>query len=302
MIEKALKIGFYGHGRWALNSLKEILKKKDCLLDLVISRYPDGDKDIEALCEINGIPYICVDNINNYFKENELSFDLGISVSYDQIFRNETIAFHKKGIINCHAGNLPDFKGRNILNWALINNFNKFGIVIHYVDNDIDTGDIIAKKLITINQKDNYKDLLIKAYKECPKLVIKSLDLILKDEVKVTPQKSVKKFPIYCSRRKDGDELINWNNTSLEIYNFVRALVSPGPFAQTFIKENRVFIHEAEYIKDAPIYKDIPGSILKKDSSGLLIKTGDSYILIKKWNCDILLKRGDRFNCGSNYC
>ena len=302
MIKKILKIGFYGHGKWALNTLKEILKKKDFLLDLVVSRFPDGDEDIKAFCEINGITYICVDNINQYFKENELTFDLGISVSYDQIFRNETIAFHEKGIINCHAGNLPDFKGRNILNWVLINNLNKFGITIHYVDNDIDTGDIIAQKLITIKHTDNYNDLLKKAYKECPKLVIKSLNLILKNKIKLIPQKSVKQFPIYCSKRKEGDELINWNNTSLEIYNFIRALVPPGPYAQTFIKDNRVFIHEADYIKDAPKYKDIPGSILKKDLSGLLIKTGDSYLLIKKWHCDILLKRGDRFNCGANYC
>ena len=302
MIKKILKIGFYGHGKWAVNTLEELLKKKDCLLDLVISRFPEGDKDIEEFCKINSIPYICVENINDYFKENELSFDLGISVSYDQIFKNATIAFHKKGIINCHAGNLPDFKGRNILNWVLINNLNEFGITVHYVDSSIDTGDIIAKKLITIKKTDNYNDLLIKAYKECPKLVIKSLNLILKNKVKLIPQKSVKQFPIYCSRRKEGDELINWNNTSLEIYNFVRALVAPGPFAKSFIKNRRVLIHEVEYIKDAPIYKDIPGSILKKDSSGLLIKTGDSYILIKKWDCDILLKRGDRFNCGSNCC
>ena len=73
------------------------------------------------------------------------------------------ISIHKKGIINCHAGNLPDFKGRNILNWALINNCNQFGITVHYVDNEIDTGNIIAKKLIRIRKDDNYKDLLSKA-------------------------------------------------------------------------------------------------------------------------------------------
>ena len=43
MIKKILKIGFYGHGKWALNTLKEILKKKDFLIDLVVSRFPDGD-------------------------------------------------------------------------------------------------------------------------------------------------------------------------------------------------------------------------------------------------------------------
>ena len=119
---------------------------------------------------------------------------------------------------------------------------------------------------------------------------MKSLNLILQNKIKSISQKSIKKYPIYCSRRKEGDELINWNDSSLEIYNFIRALVSPGPFAQTFLRGEKIFIKKAEFLKSAPKYKDIPGSILKKDSSGFFVKTGDSYLLIKKWHCDILLK------------
>lgn len=47
----------------------------------------------------------------------------------------------------------------------LINNLNKFGITIHYVDNDIDTGDIIAQKMINIKHTDNCSKLLIKPIK-----------------------------------------------------------------------------------------------------------------------------------------
>ena len=50
----------------------------------------------------------------------------------------------KKGIIDYHSGNLPDFKGINILNWVHINNLNEYGITFHYVNSAIDTGDIIA--------------------------------------------------------------------------------------------------------------------------------------------------------------
>lgn len=301
-MKKNLKLFFYGHGQWALNTLKDLCHRKDCQLDLVISRFPNGDKEIQTFCKINGIAYTIVEDINVFFKKNQLSLDLGISVSYDQIFKKETIALHKKGIINFHAGELPDFKGRNVLNWAIINGLNKFGITVHYIDEDIDTGNIISQKLISIKENDNYNDLLLKAYEECPKLVIKSLDLILKNKVKQIKQKNIKQYPIYCSKRREGDEFINWSNKSLEIYNFIRALVPPGPYAQTTIKGTKVYIEKAKYIKSAPKYKDYPGSILKKDSSGLLVKTGDSYILIQKWDCDILLRRGDRFNCGSNYC
>lgn len=67
----------------------------------------------------------------------------------------------------------------------------------------------------------------------------------MKNKIKLIPQKSVKQFSKCCSRRKEGDELKNWNNTLLEIYNFIRALVPHGPYVQSLIKDNRVFIHEA---------------------------------------------------------
>tara|TARA_A100001035_G_C27774878_1_gene498409 strand:- start:1350 stop:2255 length:906 start_codon:yes stop_codon:yes gene_type:complete len=301
-MDKLINTVFYGHGPWASNTLKKLLKRKDLKVNLVVSRFPSGDKDIESICKIYSKQYVLVENINEYFVRKNLFFDLGISVSYDQIFKSNTIISHKKALINCHAGNLPDFKGRNIINWAIINNLKEFGITVHFVNEGIDTGDIILQKLIEIKDNDDYKDLLLKAYKVCPELVINSLDIILKNKFNGIPQNKIKKFPIYCSRRREGDEIINWNNTSLEIFNFIRALVYPGPYAQTFINGVRVYIKKAEYIKEAPVYKDCPGSILKKENSVLTVKTGDSYIFIKEWDCDILLKIGDRFNSGFNHC
>ena len=302
LLNQPIEIAFYGHGKWALNTL-EMLKEKNLIkVARVFSRFPNGDKEIENFCKRNNINYLIVENINEYLANKKNSYDLGISVSYDQIFKENSIGFHEKGIINCHAGLLPDFKGRNILNWAIINNQKYFGITVHYLDNNIDTGDIIAQKNLEIKFTEDYKDLLLKAYIECPNLVNKALDLIINNNVKLLPQKNIKEHPIYCSRRKNGDEIINWNESSLQIYNFIRALVYPGPYAQTSLRSKKILIQKATYIEKAPIYKDIPGSILRKDNEGILVKTGDSYIIINEWDCDILLKTGDRFNCGTNHC
>ena len=66
----------------------------------------------------------------------------------------------KYGAINCHAGKLPDYRGRNILNWALINDEKEFGITVHFIDEGIDTGDIILQESFEIKDSDNYKSLL----------------------------------------------------------------------------------------------------------------------------------------------
>ncbi len=289
------KIAFYGDGEWALNTLKPLIRSKVCSIDTVFARFPKGDKEIELFCKKNKLKYIKTKNINDYILNSNLKFDIGISVSFDQIFKKETISSHKKGLINCHAGNLPDYKGRNILNWALINNEKSFGISVHYIDSGVDTGDIILQKSFKINHNDDYKDLLDLAYLECPKIVLDSIDLIIKNKVKPISQKNIKKHPIYCSRRREGDEIINWESSSLEIYNFIRALVYPGPFAQTYLNNDIIYIKKSEYIPDAPIYKGIPGSVIKKDENGFLVKTGDSYILIKDWEAKISINNGDRF-------
>ena len=50
-----------------------------------------------------------------------------------RFFKNKILSLPKFGIINCHAGKLPFYRGRNILNWVLINDENEFGITVHYV-------------------------------------------------------------------------------------------------------------------------------------------------------------------------
>ena len=66
-MQKIHNLNFYGHGQWA-NTLKELFHRKDCKLNLVISRFPNGDKDIELFCNVNGITYLTVENINDYLK------------------------------------------------------------------------------------------------------------------------------------------------------------------------------------------------------------------------------------------
>lgn len=67
-------------------------------------------------------------------------------------------------MINCHAGKSPLYRGRNILNRALINDEKEFGITVHYVDEGIDTGDIILQRVYEITDEENYATLLDRAH------------------------------------------------------------------------------------------------------------------------------------------
>ncbi len=302
MKKSKLDIIFFGDGNWALNTIKLLVNRDDINIKKVYLRYPIPDNSLKEFCINNNIEFLIVKDINlEYLVKNNYS-DLGISVSYDQIFKEKTIKCHKKGIINCHAGELPDFRGRNILNWVLINNKSHFAITVHYVDNKVDSGDIIFQKKIPINIDDDYGTLLKKSYEICPEVTLKAIDLILENKVKPLKQNLIKSNPIFCTRRIPGDELIDWNWNSQTIFNFIRALVSPGPYAQSLLGESYIYFKKATFLENAPKYIDIPGSILYKDEKGFIVKTGDSYLLINEWECDNLIRVGDRLSNGFNNC
>ena len=87
----------------------------------------------------------------DYIKKNKI--DLLASMSYDQIFKTKIINSVKNKIINCHAGKLPFYRGRSILNWVLINGEKEFGITTHFVNKKIDKGNIILQKIYRISKK-----------------------------------------------------------------------------------------------------------------------------------------------------
>ena len=247
------------------------------------------------------IPLLSFPNVNTaecIAKFDSFGCDLFVSMSFDQIFKKEILALCPLGIINCHAGLLPFYRGRNALNWVLINDEKEFGVTVHHVDAGIDTGDIILQTRLPITDEDTYASLLEKAYSECAEVLFKSMVQLSKGEAKRIAQNSIHPVGLYCGQRKIGDEIINWQQTSRELFNFVRALSSPGPLATTTLDTlggERVQISKVRLVAKAPEYTGIPGQVLHKTEYGFLVKTSDSFIELTEFRCRHKIKVGDRF-------
>lgn len=235
-------------------------------------------------------------NSNDFLQQvKRYNCDLFVSMSFNQIFKKEIINMPKYKTINCHAGKLPFYRGRNVLNWVLINDEKEFGITVHFVDEGIDTGDIILQKTYPISDEDNYNTLLEKAYVECAEILYEVICLFKQGNVQGKKQSEIHPTGFYCTQRKKGDEIINWNQTSREIFNFVRAICKPGPMARAFLNGKEMKINKVELIPNAPMYKCIPGAILDKDANSFIVKTKDSFIRVVEWEYDGKFKIGDRF-------
>ncbi len=218
-----------------------------------------------------------------------------ISMSFDQILRKRLDDLLELGTVNCHAGKLPFYRGRNILNWVLINGEEEFVITVHYGDDGVDAGDIILQKSYPISTQDDYGKLLVKAHVECPAVLSEAIGQIASGTAQRIPQETIYPFGTIFSERKEGDEMIDWSQSSREIFNFIRALSPPRPSAQSSLHGSIVRISRAEIIEGAPSCKCMPGAILSKDNKGFLVKTGDSYTRILEWDYDVKLSSGKRF-------
>ena len=293
-----LRIGYFADGPWSHRALELLVADPDLDVSFICARFVNPDQYLRDRAVELGIEFYISKNVNSDIFLNKIGThkcDIFVSMSFDQILRERFYSFPSLGTINCHAGKLPYYRGRNILNWALINDEKEFGITVHYIDDGVDTGDIVLQRIYPISDSDDYGSLLARAYAECPLVLYDAIQLIKSGKSSRLPQESIHPLGSIFSQRKQGDEIIEWNWTSREVFNFVRALSHPGPLAQTKLNDIKVYIARVEIVPDAPNYKCIPGAILSKEEDGFLVKTGDSYVRVVEWISEARLFAGGRF-------
>lgn len=294
-----LNLGYFADGKWAHNAFKLLIADEELSLSFICVRFNSVDEVLRELAEQNKIDFIKHENINSVeFLDivKKYDCDLFVSMSFDQIFKTEIINLPRLKTINIHAGKLPFYRGRNVLNWVLINDETEFGITSHFVDLGIDTGDIILQRTYPINDNDDYSTLLHKAYEECASILYETICYFKNNEVVSIEQYKIHPIGFYCGIRSKGDEYIDWGLSSREIFNFVRAICFPGPKGHSIIDGKIIKINKVSLIEGAPSYKGIPGQIVGKLNSFPVVKTKDSTLLISEYEYEGALRIGDRLN------
>ncbi len=298
MQESKFKIGYFADGPWSHNAFELLIKDPRIEISFIVPRKDTNDNTLKKFSIDNKIDYLNPVNVNSdefYKKAKTYNCDIFISLSFNQIFKKRIINLPRLKTINCHAGKLPFYRGRNVLNWCLINDEKEFGITVHMIDEGIDTGDIILQRVYEINDEDDYSSILNKAHIECGKILYHAVKKIIINDFTLTKQSSIDPIGFYCGGRGEGDEVIDWNQDSRKIFNFIRAICHPGPMATTFFQGKKVRINRAEYIPSIKKYINKPGQILSKFDGGYIVKTKDTFIKILEIKSDVNLKVGDVF-------
>lgn len=296
---KKIKIGYFADGPWSHKAFEKLIKKEWISFEFIVPRWDTKDFTLKSFADTYHIKYLKAANINNpeFLEEIEkFNCDLFISLSFNQIFKKQIINLPKLKSINVHAGKLPFYRGRNVLNWAIINGENEFGVTVHYIDEGIDTGDIILQNTYPITIQDDYNTVLNRAYEYCAETLELAVEKFLSPGVQGIPQSSIHPVGFYCGGREIGDEKLDWNQDSVKVFNFVRGICQPsGPGAITCIGTEIFVINKVKILPKAPVYIGIPGQIIGRNGKNLVVKTRDSFIEIVDYISSYRPKIGDRF-------
>lgn len=242
------RIGLFGKREWISVLLEKLIYDKKFNITFICFNNKNEINKIEVINNLN-IPQFTIIEFDqkNLKKIKQFNCDYLISVSYLKKFPSQFINnFKYNSLINIHSSLLPKYKGRSILNWQLINGEKVSGLTSHFINEKIDSGKIIyqIKYLISIN--DDYLSLFKKSSSSVYNLLKLTIKTIEKKNFSLKNNSKI----IKCYRKRiHGDEIFVANKiTFSNLYNFIRALKYPGPFATILIKSRKYRIYSIEKI------------------------------------------------------
>lgn len=232
---------------------------------------------VKKLALKNNIKVIQPQKIKNDYQEIiDLKPDIIITCAYGQIIPKVLLDFPKYGCINVHASLLPKLRGGAPIHRAIIEGYSKTGITIMYMDEHMDTGDILSCEEIVIDKDMNVEKLHDKLSILGKNLLLKTLPNII--EKKIKPIKQNDNEATYANNIKREDELIDFNKKTLEIYNHIRGL-SPFPGAYATLDGKIVKIYNSR-MKDHLYTTKQNGQIVQIYDDGIGVSTADYEIII----------------------
>ena len=211
-------------------------------------------------------------------KIKSLNPDLIVVVAFGQILRKNLLDIPKYGCVNVHVSLLPRLRGAAPINWAIINGDDKTGVTTMFMDEGLDTGDIIKTKEFLLDDEINAGQLHDWMKDEGAKLLIDTVESIEKGNYERIKQDD--SLSTYAPMMDKNLGHVDFSKEARTVHNLVRGVV-PWPGAWCESRYGKIKIWKTKVIdKD---YNDVEnGEVIKVDKDGILVSCGKNCILIEE--------------------
>lgn len=237
-----MRVVFLGTPEFAIPALQKLIDWPKCQVVAVITQIdkPSGrghklqPPPVKVLAEEHGIPVFQPIKLSKSPEIVEalqaLKPDILVTAAFGQILRKNILELAPLGVVNVHASLLPQYRGAAPINWALANGETQTGITTMFSDPGIDTGAMLLKRSIDIDQNINAIELGHKLSEIGGELLIETLEAL--DSGKLVPIAQDNELASYAPMLKKEMAFIDWTWPAYKIHNHIRGM-QPWPGSVT---------------------------------------------------------------------
>ncbi|MFD0975284.1 methionyl-tRNA formyltransferase [Salinimicrobium gaetbulicola] len=287
---RKLRIVFMGTPDFAVHTLKSIVEAGYDVVGVITA--PDrpagrgrklNESAVKKYAAEQGLNILQPTNLKSedFLKElKDLNANLQVVVAF-RMLPEVVWKMPEFGTFNLHASLLPQYRGAAPINWAVMNGETETGVSTFFIDEKIDTGEMIFQEKVHIDPAENAGSLHDKLMITGAQLVIKTLQAIEEGPVKTISQKEAGDLKSAHKLTKENTR-IDWSRPMDDTYNFIRGL-SPYPSAWTMLTngndEVMMKIYETE--KEPSETREETGSIIQEDKNVKISMPG-GYLVLKE--------------------
>ncbi|BGI51555.1 MAG: methionyl-tRNA formyltransferase [Buchnera aphidicola (Ceratovacuna japonica)] len=281
--KKKLKIVFAGTTNFSKKHLKALIKSNYEIVKVITKKKFFKKKyisEVEKIAKKNYISIISENNLNDLKIIKEIKKekpDIMIIVAYGIKIPKQIIKIFPLKAINIHPSILPRWRGASPIQRAILNGDKITGVSTILINQKIDSGDILNKKICKIEKKDTFLSLS----KKLCNIGIKSMFLTLKNIniKKIYKQKNIKNKNLYATKINKSETKLIWSKKAKYLERSIRAFF-PKPGSYFIYKKKRVKVIKSEILFSKKKYSC--GKILKISKNGIYIGTKKNCLIIKK--------------------
>lgn len=206
--------------------------------------------------------------------------DVMVVVAFGQIIPKRILDMKKYGCINVHGSLLPKYRGAAPIQWAVIDGEKESGVTTMQMDEGLDTGDMLLKTVIPLDEKETGGSLFDKLSAAGARLCVETLEKLEKGELK--PEKQGESPTAYASMLTKDMGRIDWTKDAVSIERLVRGL-NPWPSAYTKLNGKTMKIWDCQVIsRNEGASKGACGEILEVTKDSMIVQTGNGALAIKE--------------------
>ncbi|MCI6498427.1 MAG: methionyl-tRNA formyltransferase [Lachnospiraceae bacterium] len=206
----------------------------------------------------------------------DINADVIVVVAFGQILPPSIIHMPKYGCINVHASLLPKYRGAAPIQWAVIDGEKETGITTMQMDEGLDTGDMMLKEVVPVDEKETGGSLHDKLAACGGKIILETLQKVEDGTVTYTKQDDSKSN--YAKMLDKNLGKIDFTKKAVEIERLIRGL-NPWPSAYTMLNGKTLKIWDADVLEGE---NETPGKIVNITKDQIWISTGEGILAVNE--------------------